>query len=315
MLWALCSAGCHSVCEDADAVPRGGPYVLVLGIAQDGGYPQSACRRACCEAAWRDPARRRLVSCLAIVDPTSGERWLIEATPDLKVQVRRLDEATGFAGSPGRTGLTGIFVTHAHIGHYTGLQMLGREVIGDDAVPVYAMARMRSFLSESGPWSLLVSERHIELRELRASEPVRLNDRLMITPLSVPHRDEFSETVGFRIEGPTRSVLFVPDIDKWERWDVRVEDEIARVDVAYLDGTFFAKGEIPGRDMSEIPHPFIEESMRRFELLPARVRARIRFIHLNHTNPAMDPAGDAAARVRRAGFGVARQGERVSLGE
>jgi len=314
VLFAAVCAGC-AVSGGSRKAPGGDePYVLVLGIAQDGGYPQAACRRACCEPAWGDASRRRLVSCLAIVDPVSRERWLIDATPDFREQLHRLDGATGFAATPGRSELTGIFITHAHIGHYTGLAHLGREAIGDDGIPVYAMPRLRGFLTDHGPWSLLVSERYVVLRDLREGEAVRLNERISVTPLVVPHRDEFSETVGFRIQGPARSVLFIPDIDKWERWRMRVEDEIARVDVAYLDGTFFANGEIPGRDMAQIPHPFIEESMARFAALPAEVRARVRFIHLNHTNPALDAAGPAAGRVREAGFGLAVEGERSGLG-
>ena len=79
----------------------------------------------------------------------------------------------------------------------------------------------------------------------------------------MPHRDEYSETVGFLIRGPRRRVAFIPDIDKWERWSRPIEEAVAGCDVAYLDGTFFADGELPGRDMAEIPHPFVVESLRR----------------------------------------------------
>ena len=70
----------------------------------------------------------------------------------------------------------------------------------------------------------------------------------------IPHRDEYSETVGFVIRGPDRSALFLPDIDKWDRWERKIADVLADADVAYLDGTFFADGELLGRDMSKIPH-------------------------------------------------------------
>ncbi len=305
-----------SACQSTHTAPASptGPYIVILGIAQDAGYPQTACRRDCCRAAWSNPELRRLVSCLAIVDPTSNQRWIIDATPDLREQVQRLDAITRHETATNRTELTGIFLTHAHIGHYTGLMQLGREVIGDAAIPVYAMPRMQAFLTDNGPWNLLITSGNIALRPLAADQPVILNDRLTITPMLVPHRDEFSETVAFRIDGPSRSILFIPDIDKWELWDRSIEDEIAKVDVAYLDGTFYANGEIPGRDMSQIPHPFIEESLRRFAPLPASHRARIRFIHLNHTNPALNPASDAAHHVRDAGFNIAHEGETVSLG-
>ena len=286
------------------------PYVVVLGIAQDGGYPQAGCQRDCCAPAWRDASQRRGVACIAVVDPATGQRWLFDATPDFPRQLWALDELEPPQAAP---GLAGILLTHAHIGHYTGLIHLGREVIGARDVPVYAMPRMREFLKTNGPWDQLVQLRNIDLRPLRADEPLALNDRLTITPLPVPHRDEYSETVGFRIVGPHRSVLYVPDVDKWERWDRSIEALVAEVDVAYLDGTFFADGEIRGRSMSEVPHPFIVESMTRFEALPRAERAKIRFIHLNHTNPALQPDSEAHRRIERAGFRVAEIGERVRL--
>jgi pyrroloquinoline quinone biosynthesis protein B len=287
-----------------------GPYVVVLGIAQDGGYPQAGCRRDCCAAAWQDASLRRGVSCLGIVDPATGARWLVDATPDFPDQLRALDE---LAPSPAVPGLAGILLTHAHVGHYTGLMYLGREVIGARRVPVYAMPRMREFLSSNAPWDQLVRLENIELRPLAADEPVTLGERVTVTPMLVPHRDEYSETVGSRIEGPSHSVLYISDIDKWERWDRSIEKLIAEVDVAYLDGTFFDEGEIPGRSMAEVPHPFIEESMRRFGSLPAAERAKIRFIHLNHTNPALRADSPARRQIERAGFRVAEVGEHVGL--
>lgn len=292
------------------------PFVIVLGVAQDAGYPQAACRKACCRPAWEDPSRRRLVTCLGIVDPATGDRWLVEATPDLPEQLRRLDEVAPPRDASNRSGpaLAGVLVTHAHIGHYTGLVHLGREVTGASGVPVHVMPRMRAFLETNGPWSQLVALGNVELRTMAEGEPVRLGESIQVTPIRVPHRDEFSETVGFRIAGPGGRVLFIPDIDKWSRWDRSLADELARVDVAWLDGTFFEQGEIPGRDMSEIPHPFIEETLAELAGLASEERAKVRFIHLNHTNPALAPDGAAVRAIRAAGSDVAAPGERRSLG-
>lgn len=301
---------------EADA-PGDRPFLVVLGIGQDGGVPQTGDPNP---AKWTDPSRQRRVVSLGLVDPASGQRWLFEATPDLPEQLAHLDLVAPvdlrWPTAPARPpGLNGIFLTHAHIGHYTGLMFLGHESLGASGVPVYAMPRMAAFLRTNGPWSQLVTKDNIALREMEAGKPVRLNGRLSVTPLLVPHRQEFSEVVGFRIEGPERSVLFIPDIDSWEEWDAqgtRIEDEIARVDVAYLDATFFANGEIPGRDMSGFPHPFVTHSMERFSSLPASERAKVRFLHLNHTNPSLWP-GDARDQVREAGHHVADEGEVVAL--
>ena len=287
-----------------------GPYVVVLGIAQDGGYPQAGCRKECCARAWRDPARRRHVASLAIVDPGTKRRWLIDATPDFREQLRMLDALAPADPGP---GLDGIFLTHAHIGHYAGLMQLGREVMGTSNVPVYAMPRMRHYLETSGPWDQLVTLKNIDLRPLESGEAVRLGETLSVTPIQVPHRDEYSETVGYRIQGPARSVLYIPDIDKWEKWGTPLEEPLSSVDVAYLDGTFYADGELSGRSMGEVPHPFIVETMARLASLPEKERAKVRFLHLNHSNPALDPRSEARARIGKAGFAVAGQGERQAL--
>ncbi len=299
----------HSETESGD------PFVVVLGIAQDGGFPQAGCKKDCCAEAWVDQSQRRHVSCLAVVDPASQQRWIIDATPDFKDQLRMLDEFAPFQGGPEIPGarLTGILLTHGHIGHYTGLMHLGHEAMGAKNVPVYVMPRMGEFLSTNGPWDQLVRYKNIELREIVADQSIQLNERLSVTPFRVPHREEYTEVVGYRIDGPTRSVLFIPDIDKWERWDRRIEDMIADVDVAYLDGTFYAEGELPNRIMADIPHPFIAESMQRFESLPAEEKAKIRFIHLNHTNPSLQAGSAAWEAIIDAGFSVARELERVDL--
>jgi pyrroloquinoline quinone biosynthesis protein B len=203
--------------------------------------------------------------------------------------------------------LKGIFLTHAHIGHYTGLMHLGREVMGAKAFPVYAMPRMRSFLENNGPWSQLLALGNVEIRNLSADSTILLNERLSITPVLVPHRDEFSETVGFIIDGPEKSLLYIPDIDKWERWDRDIRAVLKTMDVALLDGTFYQNGEIPGRDMGEIPHPFIVESMALFADLPQDEKAKVRFIHFNHTNPLLLENSSARERVEGAGFGVCRE--------
>ena len=309
-LFALPVASVSSASAAGAAVPA--PYLVVLGIAQDGGAPQAGYPA---EPGWHDPAKRRLATSLALVDPATGDRWLFDATPNFPEQLQRLDEIAPHPGS--RPGLSGIFLTHAHIGHYAGLMYLGKEVIGAKDLPVYAMPRMRQFLTDNGPWQQLVRINNIVLKPLSSGEAVLLTEGLKVTPILVPHRQEYSEVVGFRIEGPKASVLFIPDIDSWAQWDAqgtRIEDEIAKVDVAYLDGTFFANGEIPGRDMSGFPHPFISASLARFAALPAKEREKIRYIHLNHTNAALWPESAERGLVNDAGSRVAEEGERVELG-
>lgn len=293
------------------AVDRSGsdPYLVVLGVAQDGGAPQAGTKDP---LAWQPERQRRVVS-LALVSPRSGRRYLFEATPDFRQQLATLDRLAPDARTP---GLDGVFLTHAHMGHYTGLMFLGFESIGATGTAVYAMPRMARYLETNGPWSQLVDRRNIELRELADGVPVALEAGVAVTPFSVPHRQEYSETVGFRIDGPHRSVLFLPDINSWQEWadqGVQIEQLLEQVDVAYLDGAFWDHGEIPGRDMSQFPHPMMVETMDRFASLPPELRARVRFLHLNYTNPALDPDSEQAAEVKRRGFRVAEELETVPM--
>ncbi len=313
-LLPLLGAGCAGTPPERAGFPES-PYALVLGTAQDAGLPQIACRKPCCEAARADESRRRLVASVLIVDPRSGSRWLIDATPDLAEQVER---ARGHADAGATTGgrpslFDGLFLTHAHLGHVTGLLHLGPEAYASESVAVHGSPRMTAYLESNGPWSLLVERGHIRCVTLEAGRELGLGEDLSITALAVPHRDEFTDTYAYLVRGPRRTLLCLPDIDKWERWDRSITDLVAGVDVALVDGTFYADGEVPGRSMAEIPHPFIVETMALFAARPAAERARVRFFHLNHTNPAADPGGPAAAAIEASGMAVAAEGELIEL--
>ena len=286
-----------------------GVYAIVLGIVQDAGAPQLACQKECCTSLSDADRTARMVSCIAIFDRADSTCYLLDATPDIASQMLLYQQVSGL----NKLLPDGIFLTHAHIGHYTGLMYLGREAAGTREMPVYAMPRMTEFLMTNAPWSMLHSLRYIQLNQLEANSPINLSEDLSITPIPVPHRDEFSETVGFRVDGPEKSLLFIPDIDKWERWPRNINELVKDVDIAFLDGTFYDNTELPGRDMSEIPHPFIVESMKRFDSLSNDDKNKVHFIHLNHTNPALNANSKAAEQVTKAGYHVAVTGEIIPL--
>ncbi|MDH3697032.1 MAG: MBL fold metallo-hydrolase [Flavobacteriaceae bacterium] len=282
--------------------------LLILGVAQDGGRPHIDCKAECCLTQNLPTPSQNVVS-LALTDPLQRQYVLFEATPDITAQLRMV---TGIL--PGYSGLpSAVFLTHAHIGHYTGLMYFGKEAKGADAVPVYAMPRMSAFLKNNGPWSQLTSEENISLLPLAADSVVTVRSGARITPFLVPHRDEYSETVGYHIEGPNKKALFIPDINKWDVWDVDITTLINDVDMAFLDGSFYDEIELPGRNMEDIPHPFIVESMALFDVLPAEQRNKIHFIHMNHTNPLLDSTSIQYREVINKGYGIARQGQQFIL--
>ena len=284
-------------------------FIEVLGIAQDAGYPQINCYQPHCMRAWQDPELRRDASSIAVVDRPNKAKYVFDATPDLREQLYALHQVA----PDGEYNLGGVFLTHAHMGHYTGLMHFGREATSTHDMPVYAMPRFYDFLASNGPWDQLVRLENIRLVELTDGAPVRLANQLAVTPFLVPHRDEYSETVGFRIDGPNKSAVFIPDIDKWAMWDVDIRELVKTVDYALVDATFFRDGELGGRDMSKIRHPFVSETMDLLDALSDEEKARVVFIHMNHTNPLLIEGSAEQQEVERRGFRFAVEGMRLEL--
>ncbi len=277
--------------------------LIILGNVQDAGSPHIACKKECCRALFQNPDDSRKVVSLGVVDPENNRKYLFDATPDITEQLKLLKKYL-----PKNTNETadGIFLTHAHIGHYTGLMYLGTEAMGASNINVFAMPVMESYLRENGPWSQLVENQNISIQTLNNEQEISLTSNLSVIPFLVPHRDEYSETVGFKIIGPNKTVLFIPDIDKWYKWETNIVDEIKQVDYAFLDAGFFSETEIENRDISEIPHPTVLESMELFDKLPAHEKNKVWFIHMNHTNPLLNPNNSESKEVLSKGYHIAR---------
>ena len=278
-------------------------YIQVLGIVQDAGYPHIGCEKDCCKAV--SPGDY-FVSCLGLVDKTNNKRYLFDATPDIHNQLNLLEKF------PDANLVDGIFLTHAHIGHYTGLMYLGREGLGGKNIMVYALKRMSRFLTKNGPWDQLVKLNNISIQTISNKEFVKLSENIFVIPIRVPHRDEYSETVGYKIIGKSKKILFIPDIDKWDEWKKSIIEEVKLVDYAFIDGTFYNGTEL-NRDMREIPHPSIEETLQLFSNQPVAERNKIYFIHINHTNPILTNKNGIRDLVEGLGFNIAQRGLKFKL--
>jgi len=263
------------------------PYVLLLGITQDGGYPHIGCKRKCCQQAIIDKSKSRNVIALAIVSPTENKWWLVEATPNITEQLQLFSNKTSgkYPYLP-----EGIFITHAHMGHYTGLTYLGREALGAKEIPVYVLPKMKSYLETNGPWSQLVQLKNISIHQLAAEKSEIISPFVSVTPILVPHRDEYSETAGFTIKAGQKNYLFIPDINKWSIFNKDIVEEVKKADIAFLDATFFSAEELAYRNITEVPHPFVLETLDLFRNAGAAIKQKIVLIHFNHTNPLLsDP--------------------------
>jgi len=287
-----------------------GVSLILLGTLQDAGAPQLNCNKKCCQGLFEQADSARRVSSLGLLDFNTQKKYLFDATPDISKQLHALKKASPIATS---SIVDGIFLTHAHIGHYTGLMYLGKEAVNETEVSVFAMPKMSSFISNNGPWSQLVTNRNIVLQPLVANQAISLSPTLQVTPFLVPHRDEYSETVGYLIEGPHKKALFIPDIDKWNRWELDLATELKKVDYAFLDATFYSAKELGNRDMSQIPHPSVLETIQTLKDFSMEERTKVIFTHFNHTNPLLDSTSEATKKVLALGFKIGRIHDRFQL--
>lgn len=302
------ATACSSAPSAPDAVE-----LVVLGIAQDGGLPHFGCEQPCCVEA-RQQGRMLFPTALGLIDRRGGgapRLLLVEATPRIEEQVAMLHRVAGVQGR-GRQPVDAVMTTHAHLGHFLGLLWFGREVAGSRALPLHASSRFCEFLAGNAPWKQLLTLGQLQLQPFAPGGEFSPWPGITVRAVPVPHRDEWSDTMAFLLRGPTRSVLFVPDVDAWHRAPGLLEQLLVDADVAYLDGTFYDGRELPDRDLAEIPHPPITATMALLAEQARQRPGRIRFLHCNHSNPVLHDAAVRSA-VLAAGFGIAEQGERLGL--
>ena len=257
-------------------------YARVLGVAQDAGVPHPGCVCPRCERHRSNPL---LPACLGLV---GRESYLIDCTPAFG---RQINELPRFPSA--------ILLTHVHVGHVSGLLKLGPEICNAKRVLVHATPAVCAFLRENAPWELLVRKENIFPIAHAPGERFELEPGLIVEAIEVPHRNEYADTVAYLISGPKRTLLYLPDID---RWDDNLSALLARCDLALLDGTFYAADELERQ--WQVPHPPIADTLDRLSEAEAR---KVKFLHFNHTNPVLDAHGPAAPR--------AKQGESILLGE
>ncbi|MFQ6108660.1 MAG: MBL fold metallo-hydrolase [Candidatus Aminicenantales bacterium] len=287
---------------------RSDAVVKVLGTVQDGGFPHFGCYCRNCRRARKEPSLSRFISSLAVCDFKEEKFFLLDATPDIRAQNDLICEWMGLSKKNTRRAPDGVLLTHAHIGHYTGLIFFGYEAISTHRLPVYCSSRMKDFLEKNGPWSQLVTMENISIQPLELNKKISLTPRISAAGFQVPHRDEYSDTLGFFLSGQKRSLLYIPDIRSWEAWERSVKEELRKVDIALLDGTFYSPEDLPGRDLSRIGHPFIQESLKTLHEAAREGRTEIYFTHLNHSNPTLDPDSRLRKKVEAQGFHIASDG-------
>ena len=274
-------------------------FIYVIGTSQDGGYPHLGCKEECCQMAWNNPLVKRFPSSIALVDMNVRKYWLFDITPEVKEQIHMLDAF--------ECELAGVFITHAHIGHYMGLINFGLEVMNLNSIPVYVMPKMKDYIQKNSMFSQLIKNKNIILNSLNDNQDIIINENFSVKPFQVPHRNELSETVGFMIKGSEKSIIYLPDIDSWKNFKNALFELIKYNNLLFLDGTFYSKKEIKNRDISRIPHPEIIDTMRMLSHLKENDKKKIYFIHLNHTNDALREDSNIYDDIIKNGFLISKE--------
>ena len=286
--------------------------ITVLGTAQDGGFPQPGCIRECCQRVRSNEALRRYPVSLGIMG-SDGSTHLIEASRYMGEQFEIWD---GYGSSEEQ--LSSLSITHAHLGHVDGLGLFGKEVMGFKHLKVHCSQSVAALIERNPMWHALCNQGVIQPKIWApnvAFEPSQ-GCGFTIRAIPVPHRDELSDNHALLIESDDQNLLFMPDHDTWD--DTLVGASIRQwlrdlsVNIALIDGTFWDQNELKNRDMSEIPHPTVCESLER--LGPKQdADVDIRFIHLNHTNPLCNPESNESNKLASNGWLVANEGDSFTL--
>jgi len=276
--------------------------IIILGSAQDAGVPQIGCDCTNCIYARKNPTITRFGPSIAILDNEKEYCYLIDASPDIKHQIEMIKSILPDVQTQKAIPISGVFLTHAHFGHISGLWMLGKECIDTQEIPIYCSIKMSKFLTNNHPFSHMLQNKNLILSNMSINQKYPFED-FWITSFQVPHRDEYADTVGYIIE-QNKKILYLPDLDYWTDDLIKL---VESVDIALIDGSFYSKDELP--DRNDVPHPPIKETM---ELLDP-TKTEIFFTHFNHTNLILNEKGNERKETLDKGFKLAFDGLKIKI--
>ena len=292
-----------------------GVSVTILGTAQDGGIPQAGCSCERCNEAHKDLKLRKYPVSLGIIG-TDGSKHIIEVTKNLSEQLMIWSTNGNELFIPET-----VSITHLHLGHVEGIGQFGKPVMASKEVDVFLSHKNKNIFDERSDIKLMIEENNIRTHAKNFNqlfEPMQ-GCGFSLQFISIPHRSELGDTAAIIIKGNKRNILFMPDQDSWKetleyysKENIREFLKMFDINEALIDGTFWSMEELPGRNISEIPHPTIQDSLK---LLGKRMEndPRISFLHLNHSNPVNDIGSKQRKIVEENGWRVSEIGDVLKL--
>ena len=169
-------------------------------------------------------------------------------------------------------------------------------------IDVLAPPGVCGFMENNMPFKELILRKNILLNSITPGQEISIFEDCSIAPFQVPHRPDAITTYAYLIKRNKgqETILYMPDTDEINE---EIVDLAGKCDIAIIDGTFFSREEISTRDINEIPHPFIQDSIKLF----TKMGTRVIFTHINHTNPVNDPVSEASGKVLESRYEIARE--------
>jgi pyrroloquinoline quinone biosynthesis protein B len=299
----------------------------VLGSAAGGGFPQWNCGCPNCSRARQGkfPGKQRTQAQLAW-NGAPGEWTLLNASPDLRVQIESTPELwpqNGARNSPIRD----VILTGAEVDQVLGLLLL-REF---HCFRVHATASVRKVLTEDNSMFGVLArfEGQVKWSDLPLDRAWSAGGaRLEAVPVhegfpgyvSAARREELNPAeaaIGLLVspESGGSTLAFLPGAGCIS--DALLE-RLETSDFVLFDGTFWSDEEpsrIPGitrtaREMGHLPISGMGGSIDRLSSLR---RPRKIFIHINNTNPILDPGSAERKLAADSGWEVAEDGMEIEL--
>lgn len=293
--------------------------LVILGAGAGGGLPQWNCGcRNCADA--RAGLIPRMTQSSVAVSPDGADWVILNASPDIRGQFEMTPQLhpRGLRDTP----IAALVLTNGDIDHIAGALTLREKT----PFAVYATASGLDILNSNSVFGVLDPELVKQQRiELDASfEPV---PGLTVTPFAVPGKvalflegDELNleevgeQTVGLLLASGGRRVAYVPGCAAIPDW---LKRRLQGLDLLLFDGTVWnnddmqrtGTGEKTGARMGHVPQNGRLGSLERL----ADIEGRKMYIHINNTNPVLQPDSPERAAVLAANWEFASDGLEITL--
>ena len=296
-------------------------HFRLLGTAAGGGFPQWNCACTTCTSSRAEPETvSPRLQLQAAVWNSPDAIFLLNASPDLRFQIEANSELRPRTNRGSRnTPIQGIVLTTADLDQILGLLLL-REF---QPLTLYATALVRQVIEANSFFGMLERvPNQLSWVEIQAGVPFRLGTSdIVCTPFAMagelpfyaresdPNGSE-QASLGLVLEGDGMRIAYTPAVPE-------ITDSLrgiyARCEAIFVDGTFWSDEELSkthagtpmARAIGHLPMSGEGGTIAQLSDLPASQKI---FVHLNNTNPVLDPRSGAYNAVLEAGWKIVEDG-------